>query len=153
MIWRSKENLLNTEDLRSYLNISADAVYQAYKALDDYIGNEYSTLKCDPNKDIFIMIVTLEDWYVGYNNLLYEKIKENVIDSFITDNKRADKLINFPYIIFSADEFEYCIQIIKTIGIKNYFNRFIYGGGNDAFKEFDRVQLFEEEVHALMKKP
>ncbi len=149
MVWNAKENLLNTKDLDNDLKIIASAVYQVYKSLDDYYQNRYPSINYDVSKEVFIMVVTLEDWYVGYNNFLYNKIRDNIIDYFITDNRNARILLAIPYVIFSSDEFELAIQIMNSVGIKKYLHGFIHEGGRDAFKDFKRQSLFSEDIKSI----
>lgn len=146
MVWSAKGNLLNTKDLYNDLNIIASAVYQVYKSLDDYFQNKYPSIKYDQTKELFIMVVTLEDWYVGYNNFLYDVIRDNIISYFITDNRRASIFLKIPYVIFSADEFEFAIQIINSVGIKEYMFGFTNNRGHDAYKDFNREPIFEDEI-------
>jgi hypothetical protein len=149
MVWRAKELLTDTLDLEIDIEIISDAIYQLYKTVQDFQNNLYPHINYNPEKKIFVMVVTLEDWYIGYNNLLYGKLLENIVSSFISDNRRSTPILNIPYFLFSSDEFERTIQVIETIGIKNFCDSFLNKSGFDAFKSFEYKSLFEDEVKNL----
>jgi hypothetical protein len=71
----------------------------------------------------------------------------------MTDNRNAIIVNSIPYFIFSSDEFEYAIQIINEIGIKGYLEKFKNAGGHNAFKNFIRKPLFEDEMKNFIPQP
>ena len=149
MVWRAKELLTDTLDLEIDIDIISNAFYQLYKTLQDYLDNLYPHLSFNPTKKIYLMVVTLEDWYIGYNDLLYTKLRDNIISSFISDNKKANLITDYPYFLFSSEEFERAVQVIEEVGIKQYCEDFINNGGHDAHKSFNYMQIFKDEVRNL----
>lgn len=149
MVWKAKELLNDTLDLEIDIEIISNSFYQLYNTVQDYKNNSYPHIKFNPDKKIFVMVITLEDWYIGYNDLLYAKLRENIISSFITDNRTAKIILDIPYFFFSSEEFERVIQVIESIGIKNYCESFLNKSGFDAFKDFSYKPLFDSEVRTL----
>jgi hypothetical protein len=147
MIWKSKESLSDTQDLDKDIRILASALYQLYKTFRDYKSSLYPQLKYTRKEKVYLMVVTLEDWYVGYNPFLYEKIRDYIIENFIEENIAATDLVQVPYFIFSAEEFELASQIMNEVGIESYLGRFLTEGGHDAHKDFARRLIFEKEMN------
>lgn len=149
MVWRAKEQFNDTLDLEIDIQIISKAFYQLYNTVQDYQFNLYPHIQFNPNKNVFVMVITLEDWYLGYNNFLYAKLRENIISSFITDNKIAKITLDIPYFFFSSEEFEKAIQVIVSVGIGEFCTSFLNKSGFDAFKSFEYKKIFEDEVRSL----
>lgn len=153
MVWKAKELIDDTLDLEVDLDTISNAFYQVYKTIEDYKNNLYPNMPFNESKKIFVMVVTLENWYIGYNDFIYNKLRENILFRFISDNKKAKDLLEYPYFFFSSEEFENALQVISEIGITEYFRKFKEEHGFDAFKDFNYSNLFLEEVKSIFFAP
>jgi len=122
---RAKVEITTTEVLMEELDKMAEFVVQVYKTIRDYQNNHYPDYKFDPKKEIFPIILTLENWYVFGNQLedaLNAKVKEK-FGKYSLDESWLEKM---PYSICSVEEFEEMIQIIASIGINNFMRKKVF---------------------------
>jgi hypothetical protein len=97
-------------------------IRKLYTTFLDFTKGKYSNIQYDSTKNIFLSVITLEDWYFELNPKMEEMLMELVHQSFNEKNMDVQLIEQYPYRIFSAEVFEREIQIINSIGINNYFH-------------------------------
>jgi len=146
MVLNAKMNIADTKDLENDLNKLSVAFLQLYKTAEEYKQNKYPHVKYDKEKKIFIMVVTLENWYIGYNPLLWDKLRSNIKELLNENDIDNNVLTEIRYLFHSAEEFEKIIQIITDKGISYYCEKFLDEKGFDAFSDFQFKEIFREEA-------
>lgn len=112
----SKTELVIANAFEKDIDKMASFVVQIYKTIRDYKDGKYPSYPYKKDKLIYPLVVTLEDWHLfGDNKLLREKIEEKLHN----ENIPLDWLLEMPFTICSAQEFEKMIQIVQGKGIKN----------------------------------
>ena len=114
MTMPSKTELVISDALKKDLEKMATFIVQVYKTIRDYKDGKYPSYSYDKKKEVYPLVVTLEDWHLfGDNDLL----KANIEEKLKAENIPLDWLDSMPYTICSAQEFEEMIQIIQVKGI------------------------------------
>lgn len=149
----SKSELEVKDNLEKDLKKMADFIGQLYKTYLDYSKNLYPTIKYDPTKDFYPLVLTLEDWHVNINHILIEKLKEFVIDYLTKNNIDLTLLEKFPYHIRCASEFEKHIQLINNLGIKEYFYKTNNNLIQDYIPTFKFKYIYEGEFQRIFIDP
>jgi len=149
MLQEAKENLIDKSAIENDIKKISFAFQQLYKQVDEYKNNKYPHLKCDKTKKIFLMVVTLENWFLGFNPYLYDRLKDEIIIKLESIKKSKELIKEIPYFFFSAEEFEEVMQVINKHGIKYYCEKFNSEKGFDAFKSFEYKTIFQEEVDEI----
>lgn len=152
----SKIKLTKTDDIEKDINRMVDCVFQAYKSLNDVLKNKVENIIIPENSNIFIAILTLEEWFITlnpiYDNqiriLVSQKLEKNNIDSII---------MKYPYVINAISLFETQIQVIDAFGIEKFYTKVIK---NEIQELNDKVEFkelfiseFYEEIISFRKKP
>jgi hypothetical protein len=116
-----KDSLLIEEEL----NKMAKFMLQIYKTIDDYLNNKYPSFNYEEKRQIYPLILTMEDWFLfGYKRL--DVLKKIIIKEFNNMNLPVNYLKKMPYSICSMEEFENIIQIIQITGIKEFMSKKIF---------------------------
>ncbi|HUD44953.1 MAG TPA: hypothetical protein VMR41_05390 [Patescibacteria group bacterium] len=121
MGYAGKEEIINDEGINNQLTKMADIIIQVYSTINDYKKGYYSHIKYNKNKQIFPLIITLEDWYF-HGDKLYNQLHKFVENYFIKKNLPLEWLDEMPYSICSLDEFEEMAQIIEQVGVKRFIS-------------------------------
>lgn len=153
MVIDAKTAFIEASKLEIEIKNITSAVLQLYKQVVDYKNNLYPQIQYNKEKEIFLLVVTLEDWYIGYNDYLYDYFKKNVEQQLISSGLDSTILSKINYDMYSSDEFEHAVQIINLLGIKHYFIRFREEKGFSSFEEYEREHLFLEEFKKLILIP
>lgn len=103
------------------LKILAKEIRKIYSSFLDFKNGKYKQPKFDSIKNIYLTIVTLEDWFIYLNPLISEKLNELLEQSFNEKEMDVNLIKQHPYTIFSSKDFEREIQVINSIGIAEYF--------------------------------
>lgn len=111
----AKVELESNLALDNQLEKIADFVIQTYKTIIEYTKGKYPNLKYDQSKNIYPLIVTLEDWYIFGNDI--PKINKKIEEKLLKQKLPQDLMIKYPYSVCSAETFETFSQIIKQVGI------------------------------------
>jgi len=139
---------LNIEEYHADLDKMAEAIVQAYLTFIDYKDGFYGELPFISTKKHFILILTLEEWFLFNHHLQGEvwkmvhlKMEEKKIDTRIIEEA--------PYAIQSIDEFELDFQLACRMGFENYFpgviNRSITEGENEVVHKARGSFMFMED--------
>ncbi|MBF0206763.1 MAG: hypothetical protein HQK53_07715, partial [Oligoflexia bacterium] len=113
----AKAGLFDTTELESELGKIADAVVQVYKTMEDFKKGLYPKVKYYPNKELYPIVVTLENWYL-YGDVILNRLNKFVVDKLIGEGLSENLIVTNPYCVVSAESFEKLIFIINKHGIK-----------------------------------
>ncbi|MGB0085532.1 MAG: hypothetical protein WBP94_09200 [Rhodomicrobiaceae bacterium] len=131
----------NLENLSSDISKLADAVVQLYATIIDYQSGLYPDYPHNPDKKIYPLVVTLEDWLLFGEGL--KLLDDNVRAKLNDQGRDVSVLDEMPYSIMSSDEFETAIGIINQVGIDAFI------GGKVRCDEYKNWHYFNytREVH------
>lgn len=141
----SKTKLDIKEGLESDLRTMAEYIRKQYKTSRDYKAGKYSKLKYDLQKLFVPLIVTLDDWYIGYNPHIEGILKSYVIEELTKHKVSLDIIEQHPYHVWSANQFEGNLWIIKEVGIRKYFTELSREQKDEIFGTLETRVLFEED--------
>ncbi len=114
------ENALNNE-----IEKMANFIVQIYKTLFDYKRNLYPSLKFNPDRKIFPLILTLEDWYF-FGGKIGRMLEAKVNELLRIEKIDLGILKEAPYTICPTHEFEKMVQIIARVGVFDFMSRKVY---------------------------
>ncbi len=116
-----KDSLLIEEEL----NKMAKFILQIYKTIDDYLNNKYPSFNYEEKRQIYPLILTIEDWFLfGYKRL--DVLKKIIIKEFNDINLPVDYLKKMPYSICSVEEFEDIMQVMQITCIKKFMDKKVF---------------------------
>lgn len=107
----TQENILRIE-----LDKLASMIVQVYKSIRDYREGKYPDYAFDPQRKIFPMVVTLENWFLMGPRLLNE-LKDDVSRRMKNENLPLEFLQDMPFSVCSTHEFEQAVQVMDLAGI------------------------------------
>ena len=145
MVMGTRTNIDYSIDHEKDIEKLADGLTQFYKTIEEYKSNKYPNIKYDNAKTIYPLLITLEDWFINYNEQLITALNDKLKMNFTNENLDAELLKSQPYHIRSCEEFEEDIQVMSTFGIQNYFDKYKNEKGRDAFKNFMFQPIFSDE--------
>jgi len=116
----AKNALDNLEDLQKDLRKLAEAVVQTYQTTLDYETGLYPQLEFVANRKVYLLIVTLEEWYL-FGDKTQDLLNTEVNKIF--EEKGLDKTLlkKYPYTVASAETFEALSFILSKLSIKDIF--------------------------------
>jgi hypothetical protein len=160
LTWASKAGLADLSALDKDLQKLAGAVVQTYRTISDYVDDLYPQLAYSVGRNVYPVIVTLEDWYL-FGSELPVRLHAAVMIIMERAGLPSEWLDQMPYSIMSVDEFETAAGIINTIGIHPFvstklnaqqYRHWSYGAYCNA-RYANEVQnlpeLFTDEFHAM----
>ncbi|WP_424628107.1 hypothetical protein [Bradyrhizobium sp. SYSU BS000235] len=160
LTWASKSGMSDLTALAQDIRKLAGAVLQVYKAIRDYRGNHYLHLPYVEARQIYPIVLTLEDWHCCglYLPTLLDEAVRNLMQA---SNMPLDWLQVMPYAIISIDEFETAAGVTSAAGIHAFWSGKLEDAEirrwpfrsycNDRFAEQVRAlpDLFRDEYEAM----
>ena len=116
MRFEAKVEIVQEEILPIELDKLAAMIVQVYKSIRDYRDGRYPNYAFDPQRKIFPMIVTLEDWFLMGPKLLNE-LKNDVSCRMQKEGLPIESLRDMPFSVCSTHEFEQAVQVMDHAGI------------------------------------
>lgn len=116
LTWASKAGLCDLTALQNDLEKLADAVVQVYKTIVDYQNGCYPQMPFIEARQVFPVIVTLEDWYF-FGKEMPERLDALVKSKMEMVGLPDEWLSEMPYCILSIDELESVSGALNTIDI------------------------------------
>lgn len=155
---QAKISLLNNAILEEDLDLMADFIVQLYKSIIDYEKNYYKNVK-NNRKQIFPLIVTLEEWF-AFGDAIILEIDNKVIKKLKNIGINEDMLHKMPYSICSAEDFERFMQVSQFVGInkimtnKTNGEKRLWALQSVLFSDFNNElknlkELFEEDYKQI----
>lgn len=116
LTWASKAALADLTALQADLDTLAAAVVQVYKTIVDYRAGHYPQLVFAHGRQVFPMVVTLEDWYF-FGREMPARLDVSVRAKMAQAGLPEVWLEEMPYAILSVHELERAARYINEIGI------------------------------------
>lgn len=113
----AKISLLDNSELERQLDIMAGYVVQLYKTIIEYQRGLYPNIRYDPTKQVYPVVVTLEEWYI-FGSRILEYLDQKVIEKLTAENISLSILESNPYLICSPESLDLLVQVGKYKGIK-----------------------------------
>lgn len=119
----AKASLFDLTELESELGKIADAVVQVYKTMMDFKNGLYQNIKHDPNKSIYPIVVTLENWFI-FGDVIVSKLDELILQRLKYTELNPSIIISNPYYVISTESFEKLMNILnhhdieEVLGVK-----------------------------------
>ena len=148
--------MLSDEALNNQLDYIVQAIVQVYKTIHDYKLGLYPNLEFNSKKIIHPVIVTLENWYI-FGPQLISYIEAQTIIKMVEVGLPENYIIEMPWSIMSASEFENAVQILQRTETNPFFiqkndgEKKEWAFGNYMHTEYQELysnckSLFEEEL-------
>lgn len=117
-------NLLDTSTLDAEIAKIAKAVLQSYQSYIAYERQLHPApkYKFDPQKQGYIVVVTLEDWY--FYAQTHEKLLNEVKTLLHREAIDENYIAKVPYTVVSVSDFEKLVYLTKTNNLQDILNPF-----------------------------
>ncbi|MBK5283227.1 MAG: hypothetical protein JJE16_14230 [Nitrospiraceae bacterium] len=114
--FEAKVEIVQADVLPIELDKLAAMIVQVYKSISDYRDGKYPNYAFDPQRKIYPMVVTLEDWFLTGPKLVNE-VKDNVSRRMEKEGIPLAYLSDMPFSVCSTHEFEQAVQVMDQVGI------------------------------------
>jgi hypothetical protein len=122
-------------------------IFQAYKSLQDALNQEIPNIKIDDASQVYIVILTLEDWHLDLNPYLDRKIQFDLQWKLQTNNFDKAILDKYPYLVRSISLFERDCQIIDKFGLQVFYKKMKSNTLHDLTENFSYYEIFTDEIN------
>jgi hypothetical protein len=136
--WAAKSALDDTHALEVDIDYMAKAIIQVYKTIGDYIDDQYQHFPFVADRQIYPVIVTLEDWHM-FGPTMLERLEVEVRSKMKKEKLLLSILKEMPYSIWSVGDLEVGMQIINFVGIQEFFE-----------PKFSSANMVQWEGHSYM---
>jgi len=156
---QAKVEIIEKDILPVELDKLAAMVVQAYKSIHDYKAGHYPHFPFDPNRKIYPLVVTLEDWILMGPPLINE-LRADVILRLEKESIPTTVIEEMPFSVCAIHEFEQAIQVMDRVGLHTVmqgkvewprqewtFAAFLRDGFHDHWKQARFI--FEEEFESI----
>lgn len=134
-----------SDTLDEDIDFIAKALIQLYKIVHHYKSGNIPKLLFDPNKEISVLVVTLEEWFIGVPDIK-EKLDLAVRSKLQQEQISLEVLELCPYQCYSIDNFEIDNQIMFNLGFAEFFRKQKKGEIDETFrKSFPFMDYHEAE--------
>lgn len=123
---QAKVEIIENDVLSVELDKLAAMVVQAYKSILDYKAGHYPHFPFDPNRKIYPLVVTLEDWILMGPRLINE-LKADVIRRLEKERIPATVIEEMPFTVCAIHEFEQAIQVMDRAGLRTVLQEKVEG--------------------------
>jgi hypothetical protein len=106
--------------LEDSLGRMADAVIQLYKTVGDYREGLYPNFGFDPQRKIYLIVITLEDWHT-FGPVVLGRLHDQVVSKLELAGLPTNVLDDMPYSVCWIGDIEGGLQVIDKIGIRAFF--------------------------------
>lgn len=153
----AKIELRDSSIILKELDKMAKIILQIYKAIDDYCNNLYPSFKYEEERQIYPIILTMENWFL-FGDKRSDILDKMIIKEFSNINLPIDYLKKMPYSICSVEDFEGMMQVMQTTYIKKFMDRKVFDKekiewlfrpfmSNEFAEESRKIKfLFEDEA-------
>jgi hypothetical protein len=119
--WSAKITVNDLSPLEADIGLMADAVVQTYKTIEDHERGRYPHFPFDPDRRIYPVVVTLENWHL-FGPVLLPMLRKAVIARLSTAKIEPTVLDQKPFSIWHIGDLEWAMQIIAEVGITPFFD-------------------------------
>jgi len=103
----------------------ADMIVQIYATIRDYRGGLYPNYKYEPKKQVFPLLLALEDLYL-FGPTIENELRASILKKFKERNLDEAWLEAMPYSVCCIEEFERMMQVIATVGIAPFVGKKVF---------------------------
>ena len=121
LTWASKTGISDLSALEKDMGKLAEAVVQAYKAINDYRAGLYPQIGFVEGRRIYPTVVTLEDWYL-FGDQMLGLLDECVRALMTTANLPLEWLEDMPYSVVSVHELGKVAGVVNAAGITPFIS-------------------------------
>jgi len=143
----SLTELNKLDDIEMDLKKMIGFIFQVYKRLIEALNNKIPNLKLNDSSNLYVVVLTLEEWFLPLNFAYEKQIKESLYELFEKNHLDKSIIEKYPYYLFSMSKFELESQIININGIDTYFEYLKENKLMELKAKFDYYQLFESEFN------
>jgi hypothetical protein len=138
----------NNIDFENDIEKMIGFLFQTYKSVQDALNKKIQNINIDDLSQIYVVILTLEDWHLDLNPFLDKKIQNALHTKF--EEKGLDyKIIEkYPYIIRSISLFERDCQVIDKFGLPEFYRNLKSNTLNDLKENFIYKDIFSDDINA-----
>jgi hypothetical protein len=118
--WKAKQSLDDITSLLDDVRNLASAVVQTYRNFVDYRDNKYPHLPFDSERDVLLLIVTLENWFIlgpRLRALLHAAVVEKLTEAHLSPSL----LDQIPFSIVPISELESGMEISREVGLQEFW--------------------------------
>lgn len=151
LIQSAKSELLEDTSIEYDLEKMSSFIVQGYKTIKDFKAGLYPHIEYKKEKQIFLLILTLEEWFINLNHEFLTDLRAKVEGKLVSQGIDKSLMDEIPYFIDSMESFERNLQLVNHIGIKTYFEKL---GVNDILGEMERypandllTKYFMDEIY------
>lgn len=139
----SKVFLTKSDDIEKDLLKMKDFLVQTYKAANEAIENKIPGIICKEHTKLYILVLTLEEWFVSFNPTIDQKIRQ-MVSTELGSLGLSDTLIDkYPYFITSISSFERDCQVINKFGLGKFYDKMVLNEVQELKKGFKYKEIFE----------
>jgi len=157
--FEARVEIVQQDILSIELDKLAAMIVQVYKSIRDYRDGKYPNYPFDPQRKIYPMVVTLEDWFLMGPKMVNE-VKDDVSRRMEKEEIPLEYLKEMPFSVCSTHEFEQAVQVMDQVGILTVMQGKVDDSRQewtlsaflrDAFREYARNSrfLFQKEFDAI----
>lgn len=121
---------ISMEPMSAELDKMASMIIQVYKCIRDYREGYYPGFAFSESRQIYPMVVTLEDWFLIGPRVKTE-LETKTYERMKAEGIPPEWLTKFPYTVCSIQDFEQAVQVMDEIGI----DRVMRGKAFDSAKQ------------------
>jgi hypothetical protein len=147
LILSAQVQLLDDLDLNLELDKMASFIFQGYKTISDFRQGHYTHMGIEVNKSIFLMVMTLEDWYLSFRPSYFLSLRPLVEGKLNAEGIDVKIIDQVPYFIESIKGFERNIQLINHLGLNVYFTKLMANTIISDSEKFMFKELLIEEFN------
>lgn len=137
----AREEIEDLQVLHRDLNALAQAVVQTYKGVEEYKVGRYPQIGHEPDRKIYPVVVTLEDWF--FMGALTDYVRQMVSSGLVKAGIDLKIMDEMPYIVCSVQEFEIMAQMLQRRTMRDLLDDFTH---SSTYKGWSLDSYFSE-VH------
>ena len=141
----TKTGIDSTTEEDKDLDTLAKAVVQAYKTYLDYKNNLYPQFPYKSDKRTYLLVLTLEEWYIGFNPHFLEKIDGLIKQKLVSASMSEDLISEVPFYFSSIDHFETHGQGLFQMGISQFYKSIADSTYPEKAKAFIIRNIIQED--------
>lgn len=144
----SKLKLADKKDIESDIEKMAGFVFQAYKSLNDVLGNKVDEIQTNSDTMVFVSILTFEEWFLALNPNYIQKIETKVREKCVNNNIDTSYIDIYPFNILSISFLENNSTLFNNYEISEVLTKLNENSLSDL-KQNESKPLFLDDFERL----
>jgi hypothetical protein len=136
----------DNEDLKNDINKMIGFIFQVYKSINDAINNKIPKISIINNTEIYVIILTLDDWHLDLDPFLNKQIRNDLKSKFVSARMDTTIIDKYPFLIRSIGLFETDCQLINAFGLHSFHQKMITNNLSDLSDNFKFEDIFASEM-------